>query len=235
MIYLVGPSHIHDDYIWQVKAERARGELFAGMTLDAHRGMPVWARYIRNAIAENVARQHDVAWMVIDFKSNNKNYDQLCEMQGGEELYLDEMGHPGNIERHLMGPQHIEVLGRHSLRVLDKAVADFPRLKLIFWCLFMRSKCHESSYPRHLQYDAIRERYAGNIIDIEEFVTVEAFRGMVKDLGGHPNAAGFALIDKMLRTAFAKTEPAKTAPAKDERRAGPWMGYHTRETGWVAL
>ena len=206
MIYLIGPSHIHAEFLAPVQEEMARGAIFAGIELDGHRGMPVWARHIRQAIAAQVAQGRDVAWMVIDFKSNNKDYARLREMQDGAELYLDVMGHPDNIDRELMGPEHIEMLGRHSLRVLDAAVQEFPGLKLIFWCMFMRSKCNASSYPDYLQYDALRQRYANNIIDIESFVTPPQFRELVTDEGGHPNAAGFLLLDKMLKTAFARPE-----------------------------
>lgn len=198
-MYCIGPSHIHAEYLARVQDEIVSGEMFAGVELDGHRGMPVWSSYIRRHIAENVAKGLDVVWMVIDFKANNKDFARLYELRDGPELYLDVMGHPNNVDRELMGTEHMKVLGQHSLRVIDKAVADFPEIKLIFWCMFMRSKCNQSSYPDYLHYDALRGRYAANIIDIEAFITPAQFRELVTDDGGHPNAAGFALLDKMLK------------------------------------
>ena len=85
------------------------------------------------------------------------------------------------------------------LKVIDFIVSKFPNIKLIFWCLYKRTKSNKnSSYPKHLWYDSIKERYKHNILDIDLFTTPEDFNSKILDEGGHPNKKGFILLDSMI-------------------------------------
>ena len=163
-------------------------------------GIPVWSRHNYNCIAQHV-ESHDVYWIVSDFKFNNFDYDRIVNLQCTQELFLDNsMGYFGNVSRDFLESHHIETLGNHSLKVLDFMTSAFPNIKLIFWCLYKRTKANaNSSYPRHLWYDAMKLRYQDNIIDIDSFTSPEAFHSQTIDEGGHPNKEGYILLDAMLK------------------------------------
>jgi hypothetical protein len=100
---------------------------------------------------------------------------------------------------------HIELLGNHSLKVIDVIISKFPNIKLIFWCLYKRTKANKnSSYPKYLFYDVIKERYKNNILDIDLFTTPEAFNLKILDEGGHPNKEGFILLDNIINGSLEK-------------------------------
>jgi len=124
-------------------------------------------------------------------------------MQIRNELFLDTLGHPGNVSRDFLENHHIEMLGNHSLKVIDFIVSKFPNIKLIFWCLYKRTKVNKySSYPNNLWYDTIKEKYKNNIIDIDLFTTPENFNLKILDEGGHPNKDGYILLDNMINGRF---------------------------------
>jgi hypothetical protein len=201
--YVIGPSHIHSDYTWQIGHELYHKILFKDCILDAHRGLPVWSRYIYDKIKEQSALGNNICWIVSDYKFNNHNYNQLATMIGKDELFLNEMGYFGNVSRDLMDEHHIELLGKHSIKVMDYILSEFPHVKLIFWCLYKRTKANSnSSYPKHLWYDEIKEKYKNNIIDIDQFTTPEDFNSKIIDEGAHPNRDGFILLDRMIQSAF---------------------------------
>jgi len=114
---------------------------------------------------------------------------------------LNEIGYPGNISREFLENRHIEFLGNHSLKVIDFIISNFPKIKLIFWCLYKRTKANNnSSYPKHLWYDVIKEKYKSNIIDIELFIKPEEFNSKILDEGGHPNKKGYYLLNSMINS-----------------------------------
>jgi hypothetical protein len=148
----------------------------------------------------NNNRDKNIIWIVSDYKFNNFNYPKIVNIQHGD-LFLDEIGHPGNISRDFLSRYHIEVLGNHSLKVIDYIVSQFPDIKLIFWCLYKRTKANKnSSYPKHLWYDTVKEKYKNNIIDIDLFTNPEDFNLSILDEGGHPNRKGFVLLDNMIKS-----------------------------------
>jgi hypothetical protein len=199
MKYIIGPSHIHSDYTGIISSEIESGAIFGGCLLDPHRGLPIWSSYIPKAIEENSKSGREIFWIVSDYKFNNFDYDKIAKIDGG--LFLDEMGYPGNVSTDYMQPHHIEVLGNHSLRVIDYMIGKHPDIKLIFWCLYKRTRANSgSSYPRHLWYDEIRKRYSENIIDIDSFETPDGFNASIVDEGAHPNRDGYILLDRMIRS-----------------------------------
>jgi hypothetical protein len=193
-VYVIGPSHIHSDFTHQIQEEINSKTLFNDCILDAYRGLPIWSNHIVRKLEEN--KENKLVWIVSDYKFNNFDYDKLL---GTKELFLDSIGYPGNVDPNFMKPHHIELLGKHSLDVIDYIVKNFPHIKLVFWCLYKRTKVNtNSSYPQYLWYDSIKIRYSNNIIDIDEFTNEEEFSKGILDEGGHPNKEGFYLLNDMI-------------------------------------
>lgn len=203
MIYIIGPSHIHSNYTCIIKDELENKTLFANCILDAYRGIPNWSVHIFNSIKTNIEQNNNVCWIVSDYKFNNLDYPKIIEMTERDELFLDVIGHPGNVYKGFLQNYHIDMLGIHSLKVIDFIIGKFPQIKLIFWCLYKRTKASKnSSYPKHLWYDVVIKRYPSNIIDIDLFTDPNKFNELTIDKGGHPNKEGFELLDRMIMTAF---------------------------------
>jgi hypothetical protein len=193
-VYVIGPSHIHSDFTHQIQEEINTKTLFNDCILDAYRGLPIWSNHIVRKLEEN--KENKLVWIVSDYKFNNFDYDKLL---GTKELFLDSIGYPGNVDPNFMKPHHIELLGKHSLDVIDYIVKNFPHIKLVFWCLYKRTKVNtNSSYPQYLWYDSIKIRYSNYIIDIDEFTNEEEFSKGILDEGGHPNKEGFYLLNDMI-------------------------------------
>ncbi len=95
-----------------------------------------------------------------------------------------------------MDNKHIETLGNHSLKCIDYIINKFTDIKLIFWCLYKRTKVNKSSYPIYLWYDSIKVKYVDNIIDIDKYTNPQEFSNMIIDEGGHPNRNGYILLNK---------------------------------------
>jgi hypothetical protein len=202
--YIIGPSHIHSDITYQIKEEIKNKKLFNNCILDGYRGIPIWSKHIYNCIKKNIDT-NNVYWIVSDYKFNNFDYPKIVDMTKKNELFLDTVGHPGNVSRNFLKKHHIELLGNHSLKVIDVIISKFPNIKLIFWCLYKRTKANKnSSYPKYLFYDVIKERYKNNILDIDLFTTPEAFNLKILDEGGHPNKEGFILLDNIINGSLEK-------------------------------
>lgn len=195
-VYVIGPSHIHSDYTHQIKEELDNKTLFNNCILDPYRGLPIWSNHIVRKLEENKAKDNKLVWIVSDYKFNNFDYDKI---RATNELFLDSLGYPGNVDSNYLQPHHIELLGKHSLDVIDYIIKQYPEIHLIFWCLYKRTKVNtNSSYPSHLWYDVIKIRYANNIIDIDDFTNEEEFSKGILDEGGHPNKDGFILLNDMI-------------------------------------
>jgi hypothetical protein len=197
--YIIGPSHIHSDYTSVIYKELQNNILFKNCYLDAHKGLPIWSKYIETKVLEKM-NDNNIVWIVSDYKFNNFDYPKILELQKTNSLFIDTMGHPGNVHKDFMGPIHTEVLGNHSLQVIDHIIALCPKIKLIFWCLYKRSKANKSSNPQYLWYDTIKEKYKNNIIDIDNFINVNKFNSLTIDGGGHPNKQGLELLSKMVES-----------------------------------
>jgi len=198
MNYIIGPSHIHSDFTYQIDKEIQNKELFNNCILDAYKGIPIWSNHIYNCI--NINKNNNVFWIVSDYKFNNFDYPKILDLKKNN-LFLNTIGHSGNVSRDFLDYHHIELLGNHSLNVIDFIINKFPNIKLIFWCLYKRTKVNKnSSYPKHLWYDVIKEKYKDNIIDIDLFTTPEEFNLKILDEGGHPNKEGLILLDNMIKS-----------------------------------
>lgn len=206
MIYVIDPSHIHSDFTHIIDNELKTGILFKNCILDPYIGIPNWSSTIFDKLTEYKKQNVHLCWIVSDYKFNNFEYNKIIELQNSNNLFLNTLGERYNVSKEFMELHHIELLGHHSLRVIDYIINQFPDIKLIFWCLYKRTKANKnSSYPKHLHYDALKERYAKNIIDINLYISDEEFNNIIIDDGGHPNKEGYELLDRMIADAF--TDP----------------------------
>lgn len=204
--YIIGPSHLHDEYTKIISSKIKDGFFFKNCKIDGHRGIPIWSRYIFDTIEREYNAGKDVIWMVSDFKFNNSDYEKINSIIETNNPFLDEMGSPGNINGNFLEVKHITTLGFHSINIIDKIINNFKNIKLIFWCLYTRSRIRESSYPKWMQYKYIKNRYRNNIIDIDIYSSPEVFPTLVNDAGGHPNEYGYNLIDCMINNKIIKNK-----------------------------
>jgi hypothetical protein len=197
--YIIGPSHIHSSITFQIDEEITNKELFNNCILDGYCGIPIWSNHIYNCINNNVNINNNVFWLISDYKFNNKDYTQILDLQNKDELFLETIGHSNNVSIEYLDYEHIELLGNHSIKVIDYIINKFPNIKLIFWCLYKRTKVNKnSSYPKHLWYDVIKEKYKNNILDIDLYTNPEEFSLKILDNGAHPNKEGFILLDTII-------------------------------------
>lgn len=143
-------------------------------------------------------------WLVSDYKLYNVEYDELIKLPPTE-LLLDtpEITNKitNKINKNYFTPTHNTFLGNHTLKIIDDVVSKYLTIKLIFWCLYKRTRANSnSSYPRHLWYDAVVKRYKANVIDIDNFTTPREFNKKIHDEGAHPNKDGYILLDTMVRS-----------------------------------
>ena len=200
-IFVLGPSHIHCSQTRIIKEKIDNGILFSNCILDAYCGLPNWSKRILDQLHKNSHR--NLVWIVSDYKFNNFDYDRIKDIVSKNELFLDTVGCPGNVDKNFLEQHHIETLGNHSLNVIDYIISIFPDIKLIFWCLYKRTKVNKnSSYPKYLWYDSIKEKYTNNIIDIDKFTNPDDFSKMILDEGGHPNQQGYVLLNDIIKSAF---------------------------------
>ena len=195
-MYILGPSHINADYT-SILCREEKARLFGNMILEGHKGLPNWSEYIPETLKKYKDQGHQLVWMVSDWKFNNSDYEILQE--SGKRL--NTLGGAGNISKKHMTEEITEFLGNHSIKMINEIIEDYPGIKLIFWCLYTRTYIKDkSSYPIHLQYPAIKDRYASNIIDIDAFTTPQEFKSLIRDEGGHPNVRGYELLSEMVKS-----------------------------------
>jgi hypothetical protein len=202
--YIIGPSHLSPTFTGRVKQEIEAKTLFQNCILEPFRGVPNWAKKILDRIEEYSSKGYSIVWMVSDYKFSNVNYNTLVNPETTK-LFLEDVGYDvvnrvGQINKAYMETHHIEFLGNHSLKCIDYIVEKYPHVRLVFWCLYKRTKVNKSSYPPDLWYDVIKERYKKNIIDFDLFTTPEKFNKQILDDCAHPNREGFILLDKMVRS-----------------------------------
>lgn len=209
MTSVIGPSHLHADHLGEVDRQRYYKE--RGIEIEAHCGLPVWSSRVPAMLREQATAGRRIVWVVTDWKANNSDYATFDAFEkggaeGGGPTFLDRLGHAGNVSHQYTSPACIDLLARRAMRAIDEVVAELPQVRLVFWCLYKRSRAclaevppHASSYPRFAWYDAVVERYRANAIDMDAYTTPEAFnREMTTDAGGHPSSAGHELLSRMI-------------------------------------
>ncbi len=196
---MIGPSHIDSIQTNIITEEIKSNSLFRNCTLDGIPGLANWSQYIQTILDKY--KDQRLIWIVSDYKFNNFDYPVLKQLQEPT-LFLDVTGHPGNVDRKFMTNEHISFLAAHTCKILDYIVTKYPNIKLIFWCLYKRTKGRDSSYPVEYQYDAMRTRYVDNTIDIDAYTTPEEFQTtLTRDEGGHPTREGYLVLSRMIEEA----------------------------------
>ena len=190
--FVIGPSHVHDSCI-----ENHR-HIFTNTTFDANRGRPNWSKTVLELVSDNYNNYDQIIWMISDYRFNNEDVDEIRTSR--DILFLDKIGRPRNINHSLINLQNDQTLCEHSLKCIDYIKLKFPKIKLLFWCLYTRSKINTSSLPQEFQYDQIKKRYDKNILDIDKFTTPEGFKSCIRDSCGHPNAKGYELLKNMINS-----------------------------------
>jgi hypothetical protein len=200
MIYVIGPSHLHETYTAVIATELYNQTLFPNCILNGMWGVPNWSRKLHATISQQIAENNTVVWLVSDYKLYNVQYNQLLKLPPTE-LLLDTPEVTNEIKKEYCTPTHNTFLGNHTLKILDDVVRKYPSIKLVFWCLYKRTKVNNnSSYARHLWYDEVKKRYKNNILDIDAFTTPQEFNKKIRDESAHPTKSGYILLDTMIRS-----------------------------------
>jgi len=199
--FIIGPSHIHDECMG------AYLNIFTNTTLDGNQGRPNWSNSVLKLVSDNYHNYDQIIWMVSDFRFGNIWID---EIKSSKKLFLNKCGYPRNMSRSLINKKNDKILCDKSIKCIDYIKLKYPKIKLLFWCLYTRSKIRTSNLPKEFHYDQIKKRYNKNILDIDKFTSPEEFKSCIKDSGGHPNKKGYELLKKMINTEIFKNKIKRT-------------------------
>lgn len=194
--FIIGPSHVHESRM----SDEARSLLEAKgvVQIDGYCGLPVWSSTIPKALSEQTSLKRTPIWIVSDYKFNNRDYEHLVTSSS---LFIDTVGASENVSREFMSRHHLGYLAMHSLNVIEQVLDMVPSARLIFWCLYKRTKVSKtSSYPRWAWYDIVikRPKIRDHVIDIGRFTNPKEFNTkMICDEAGHPSIDGYALLAEM--------------------------------------
>lgn len=160
-------------------------------------GLANWSGSIESWIEEGSRKGLPVVWLVSDWRFNNEDFPSLRE----EPLFLPgARGRPNNIMREFMSASHVRRMAEKGVQVIDYLVEKHPTIKLIFWCLYQRTRNNRSStVSEEHSYDAMLKRYSRNAVDIDAYLRAfdTSFSECVLDDGGHPNRLGYQLLRAM--------------------------------------
>ena len=200
---VIGPSHLHSSHLSDEDRERSYARRGVEV-IEAHPGLPVWSLRVPTFLEEQAEEGRSLVWVVADWKMNNADHAVFAshDPQPGP-IFLDTLGHVGNVSRAFMGPDHLAELARRGMRAIDEVVRRFPRVRLVFWCLYKRTRASTtSSYPRFAWYDETVARYRANVVDIDDYTTPEEFNAdLVTDPAGHPSRRGHELLGDLFSSA----------------------------------
>lgn len=202
-IYIVAPSHLHSTFM-----ESSVSDDFTtnGVIPISSLGPPNFSFTTKNALEKAYSfTQKDIGskmvWMVIDWRIGN--YDIGKIKQDKLELFFDTPAKPSNIDASFINEENDTYLINHQLRVIDKVIHEYPDIKLIFWCLYFRTKVCNTNIPQFGRYDEIMNRYKNNTIDISKItntMSVNDVKLLYKDAGGHPSISGYRILLDLIRT-----------------------------------
>lgn len=204
--YILAPSHLDHTLLKPLETEIKNNLFFKDCEIDSNIGMPNWSNYVKHTLEKN--KEKNLIWMVSDYKFNNFDYPKILKLKDSKNLFIQTKfgANEKCVDKNFMSPDHIEILGNHSIKILDYITTKYPNIKLIFWCLYVRTKVFKSNtIPMNLQYDFIRKRYKNNIIDIECYTDCNEFKEKyIRDNGGHPTTDGIKFIDAMINGKIEK-------------------------------
>jgi hypothetical protein len=192
---IIAPSHLS---IHNLKSQSSE-DFFEGALIYSLDGLANWSDSIRVWTEGAIERELPVYWMVSDWRFNNRDlvlFDEASTFLPGAR------GHHRNIDSTLISTEHVSLLAKKGVQILDHMVTNYPSVKLIFWCLYQRTRNHTSkTVPPEYAYDAMVRRYPNNVLDIDAFLNRfdVSFQNCVLDEGGHPNKLGYRLLSSMIR------------------------------------
>ena len=190
--FLIGPSHVDNCFIGPYL------EMFTNTTFDCNPGRPNWSKTVLELVSKDYHNYDQIIWMVSDYRFNNEDIHDI--VSSDDSLFLDKIGRGDNITKSLISPQNDRIVCERSLKCIDYIIKNYPKVKLLFWCLYTRSKIYTSSLPHEFHYDEIKKRYKDNILDIDEFISPEEFKTCILDPGGHPNVNGYNLLKNIINS-----------------------------------
>lgn len=191
---IIAPSHLSLDKLKLQSSE----DFFGNALIYSLDGLANWSESIRAWTEGAIENDLPVYWMVSDWRFNNKDLELFDE---ASTFLPGARGHNRNIDSNLISTEHVSALAKQGVRILDHMVANYPSVKLIFWCLYQRTRNHISkTVPPEYAYDAMVRRYPNNVLDIDAFLNRfdVTFEGCVLDDGGHPNRLGYRLLSSMV-------------------------------------
>jgi hypothetical protein len=192
---VISPSHMLQ---YRIKAQFACS-LFDNVLIHAQEGLANWSAIILIWMSRAIELNLPIFWLVSDWSFNNEDIFDLQKL-GPNELFLPcKRGYPGNIVEKLRTRENTSFLVTHTLKIIDHIIQKFPHVRLIFWCLYTRTKIRKSAMYDVYGYDAMRERYPYNCVDIEMYLNREktTFDRCIIDEGGHPNHKGYTILNKI--------------------------------------
>jgi len=192
---VIAPSHMLQ---YRLETQSACS-LFDNALIHAREGLANWSASIPTWMTRAYELNLPIFWMVSDWSFNNKDIFDLQKL-GPTELFLPgERGHGGNIVRELRTKRNTSFLVNHTLDIIDIIIQTFPHVRLIFWCLYARTKIKNSNMYDVCGYDMMRQRYPHHCVDIDWYLKREktTFDRCIIDDGGHPNYNGYSILNKI--------------------------------------
>lgn len=199
---VVAPSHMTYENLRNMNSE----ENFENTLTYSIDGLANWSESIPLWIRSITELQLPVIWMVSDWSFNNVDIYELAKLKENQLFLPGARGTKNNITPELRTVENARFLVQHTLRVIDYIISEFPNIKLVFWCLYMRTKCRKSvTYPEDCGYDAMRRRYPRNAVDIDSYLrNGVSFEDCISDEGGHPNSFGYSLLREIFERKTAR-------------------------------
>lgn len=195
---VIAPSHMCPRRI----QNNGASSMFDNCLIHQIDGLANWSGDIPLWISTAHELNLHVFWMISDWSFNNKDIFDLQKLNCDDLFLPGKRGSPGNIVKELRNKENTKFLVNHTLKIIDKLISDFPNIKLIFWCLYTRTKLHKSDMYDEYGYDEMCQRYPNNYVDIDLYLHSEniTFDKCVVDNGGHPSYQGYSILKKIFST-----------------------------------
>lgn len=196
--YLIGPSHVKNEFLSICDYKN----VFKNVIMDGFHARPNWCPDIPKKLDEYNDKNFNLIWMVSDYKFHNYMYADIVKAQKNELFFeITNTDPTACIDYKFLEVKHIRLLGDHTCRIIDYLIELYPNIKLIFWCLYVRTKLNISgTIPIDLSYDAMNQRYRNNTIDIDSFVNIDNLSKMTRDSHGHPTEYGYNVLANMINS-----------------------------------
>jgi len=200
---IIGPSHMLESNI----SKQGARKLFKDYNIFAQAGLANWSDIIPKYVKEAHKKNLEITWVVSNYLFNNDDINLIKELPTGNLFLPGARGSPGNICQGLMETEHVVCLASHTIEILDYIVEHFPKIKLVFWCLYQRTRNNLSkSIPYDYSYASMMNRYPNNAVDIDIYLKANnlQFSDCIIDGGGHPNYNGYTILKHCIENKLKK-------------------------------